>query len=98
MLNAKRGLLRARRGRGILALHRKIVIAVGQRRDASLVHREFFLQPLARVDLASVHHQDRHRGAVQYVFGKPAENPFAQPAVAIGAHDDEGVFFGGGGE
>ena len=43
-----------------------------------------------------MHHQHRHLGAAQHVMGKAAEDPFAHPAVAVGAHDDECTFFGSG--
>jgi hypothetical protein len=45
-----------------------------------------------------MHHQDRHLGAVQHALGETAEDPFTQSAMAVGAHDDEGAFGGGGRE
>ena len=43
-----------------------------------------------------MHHQHRHRGAAQDMLREAAKNPLAQPAVAVGAHDDECTFFGSG--
>src|SRR5262249_14424070 len=44
----------------------------------------------------SMHHQDWHGGAAEYVPGEAAEDPLPQTAVAVGAHDNQGALFGGG--
>jgi hypothetical protein len=37
----------------------------------------------------SVRQQQRHRGAVEHVARRPAEDPFAHPVVTEGSHDDQ---------